>query len=75
MSRSRKTHEPQLQDGETLVHVCAVGLHPLVKAIAAGEHYSFTGEIPMIPGVDGVGTLDDGTCMYFGLIHKPCGNG
>jgi NADPH:quinone reductase-like Zn-dependent oxidoreductase len=65
--------EPELKDGEVLVTVRAAGLHPLVKAIASGAHYSSTGEVPMIPGVDGVGTLEDGTRVYFGFVRKPWG--
>jgi NADPH:quinone reductase-like Zn-dependent oxidoreductase len=65
--------KPELKDGEVLVHVRAAGLHPIVKSIAAGTHYSSTGELPMIPGIDGVGALEDGTRVYFGLIRKPWG--
>ena len=65
--------EPELKDGEVLVKVRAVGLHPIVKAVAAGKHYSFTGEVPMIPGVDGVGTLEDGARVVFGNVRKPWG--
>lgn len=64
---------PTPVDGEVLVKVRAAGLHPLVKSIASGAHYSSTGELPMIPGVDGVGTLEDGSRVYFGLLRKPWG--
>jgi NADPH:quinone reductase-like Zn-dependent oxidoreductase len=50
---------------ETLVDVLAVGLHPRVRTDAAGRHYTSTGVLPMIPGVDGVGRLDDGRPVYF----------
>ena len=39
-----------------LVDVLAAGLHPRVRTDASGRHYTSTGELPMIPGVDGVGT-------------------
>jgi NADPH:quinone reductase-like Zn-dependent oxidoreductase len=65
--------EPTLQQGETLVHVRAAGLHPVVKSIASGAHYSASGSGHMIPGVDGVGTLEDGTRVYFGGARKPWG--
>ena len=42
-------------DDETLVDVLAVGLHPRVRSGAAGAHYTSTGELPMIPGIDAVG--------------------
>jgi NADPH:quinone reductase-like Zn-dependent oxidoreductase len=50
---------------ETLVDVLAVGLHPRVRSGASGQHYTSTGELPMIPGIDGVGKLPDGRRVYF----------
>src|SRR3984957_2036001 len=52
-------------DDEVLVDVLAVGLHPRVRTGAAGAHYTSTGKLPMIPGVDGVGKRDDGKTIYF----------
>jgi NADPH2:quinone reductase len=65
--------DPQPQPGEALIQVRAAGLHPIVKALASGSHYAGTGEVPMIPGVDGVGTLADGSRVYFGFARKPWG--
>jgi NADPH:quinone reductase-like Zn-dependent oxidoreductase len=65
--------EPTVQEGEVLVNVRAAGLHQIVKSIASGAHYSASGTGPMIPGVDGVGTLEDGTRVYFGGARKPWG--
>jgi NADPH:quinone reductase-like Zn-dependent oxidoreductase len=73
MPKFQEFAEPTVQDGEVLVHVRAAGLHPVVKAIASGAHYAASGTDPMIPGVDGVGTLDDGTRVYFGGARKPWG--
>jgi NADPH:quinone reductase-like Zn-dependent oxidoreductase len=57
---------PVLSDDEhELVDVLAVGLHPRVRTDAAGRHYTSTGKLPMIPGVDGVGRLADGRRVYF----------
>ena len=53
--------------GQTLVDVLAVGLHPRVRSGAAGRHYTGTGTLPMIPGVDGVGRLPGGGLIYFAL--------
>jgi NADPH:quinone reductase-like Zn-dependent oxidoreductase len=50
---------------EILVDVLAVGLHPRVRSGARGAHYSSTGTLPMIPGIDGVGRRADGTLIYF----------
>lgn len=52
-------------DDHELVEVLAVGLHPRVRTGASGTHYTSTGKLPMIPGVDGVGRLDDGRRVYF----------
>ena len=65
--------DPTPKDGEALVRVRAAGLHPIVKGLAAGTHYASTGEVPMIPGIDGVGTLEDGRRVYFGFARKPWG--
>src|SRR6202167_2897796 len=59
--------------GEKLVTVTAVGLHPIVKALANGTHYMSTGEFPFVPGVDGVGRLDDGSRVFFGGARPPYG--
>jgi NADPH:quinone reductase-like Zn-dependent oxidoreductase len=50
---------------EILVDVLAVGLHPRVRTGARGAHYSSTGTLPMIPGIDGVGRRADGRLVYF----------
>jgi NADPH:quinone reductase-like Zn-dependent oxidoreductase len=51
--------------GEILVEVLAIGLHPRVRSGAAGGHYTSTGTLPMIPGIDGVGRRPDGRLIYF----------
>jgi NADPH:quinone reductase-like Zn-dependent oxidoreductase len=52
-------------DHEVLVDVLAVGLHPRVRSGAAGAHYTSSGHLPMIPGVDGVGQRSDGKKVFF----------
>jgi len=56
---------PQPTADEQLVDVLAVGLHPRVRTGAAGAHYTSTGRLPMIPGIDAVGRRSDGTRIYF----------
>jgi NADPH:quinone reductase-like Zn-dependent oxidoreductase len=56
---------PQPTAEERLVDVLAVGLHPRVRSGAAGAHYTSTGRLPMIPGIDAVGRRPDGTRIYF----------
>jgi NADPH:quinone reductase-like Zn-dependent oxidoreductase len=65
--------EPIPIENEILVSVRASGLHPIVKALASGAHYSFAGEGPMVAGIDGVGTLPNGKRVYFGGPRKPWG--
>jgi NADPH:quinone reductase-like Zn-dependent oxidoreductase len=50
---------------EELVHVLASGLHPRVRSQANGSHYTATDELPLIPGIDGVGRRSDGSLVYF----------
>lgn len=52
-------------DDQVLVDVLAVGLHPRVRTGASGSHYTSTGKLPMVPGVDGVGRREDGRTVYF----------
>jgi NADPH:quinone reductase-like Zn-dependent oxidoreductase len=65
--------DPVPAEGEKLVTVSAAGLHQIVKALANGTHYGSTGELPFIPGVDGVGRLEDGRRVYFGGARSPYG--
>jgi NADPH2:quinone reductase len=65
--------DPVAQDGEHMVTVTAAGLHQIVKSLASGAHYGSTGDLPFIPGVDGVGRLDDGRRVYFGGARSPYG--
>jgi NADPH:quinone reductase-like Zn-dependent oxidoreductase len=65
--------EPMAEEGEALINVRAAGLHPVVKALATGSHYAGKGEVPAIPGIDGVGTLEDGSRVYFGFARMPWG--
>lgn len=65
--------DPVAEEGELLIKVRAAGLHPIVKARASGTHYSSDGIVPVVPGVDGVGTLEDGRRVYFGATRPPFG--
>jgi NADPH:quinone reductase-like Zn-dependent oxidoreductase len=50
---------------QIVVEVLAVGLHPRVRTGARGTHYTSSGMLPMIPGIDGVGRRADGKQIYF----------
>ena len=65
--------EPAAAAGEVRVNVTASALSNLTRSRASGTHYSSAGTLPLIPGVDGVGRLDDGRRVYFVLPRSPCG--
>jgi NADPH:quinone reductase-like Zn-dependent oxidoreductase len=50
---------------QAVVDVLAVGLHPRVRTGARGAHYTSSGTLPMVPGIDGVGRRADGKQIYF----------
>ncbi|SIR64439.1 quinone oxidoreductase family protein [Williamsia sterculiae] len=56
---------PPVADGQMLIDVVAVGLHPRVRSGASGTHYTSSGDLPLIPGVDGVGRVPGGGLVYF----------
>jgi NADPH:quinone reductase-like Zn-dependent oxidoreductase len=64
---------PQTPD-EVLVDVIAAGLHPRVRSQADGSHYTSSGELPLVPGIDGVGRTPDGTLRYFCLPDTNMGS-
>ena len=52
-------------DDDMVLDVIAAGLHPRVRSQADGSHYTSTGELPLVPGIDGVGRGTDGLLRYF----------
>ena len=67
--------EPAVGDKEreVIVHVHAASLKPVDKQMASGAHYASRGELPRVPGIDGVGHLDDGQRVFFGGPRPPHG--
>lgn len=61
-------------DGQIAVDVLAAGLHPRVRSQADGSHYTSTDELPLIPGIDGVGRDGDGLLRYFVLPDTMLGS-
>ncbi|WP_019634436.1 hypothetical protein [Actinomadura atramentaria] len=59
---------------QRVVDVLAAGLHPRVRSAADGGHYTSTGELPLVPGVDGVGRDADGSLLYFALPDTAFGS-
>lgn len=63
---------PEPGPDELLVDVQAAALSQLVRAQAAGRHYT-SATPPFVPGVDGVGRLVDGQRVYFAFPRAPVG--
>lgn len=60
---------PQPTSSQIQLKVLATGLHNLVRSRARGAHYS-SPPLPQIPGTDGVGVAEDGTCYYFSVFKR-----
>jgi NADPH2:quinone reductase len=65
--------DPMPQPGESVVRVLAAGLHPIVRSRAKGAHYTSSGQFPLIPGLDGVGRLEDGRRVFFAAANQRFG--
>ena len=64
---------PAPDSNQHLVRVQASSISQITKARASATHYSSDNEVPFIPGFDGVGTLQDGSMVYFLLPQNPFG--
>lgn len=64
---------PVRREGFEIIHVTAAALTHLTKGRAAGSHYSADNHYPLVPGVDGVGTLPNGQRVYFVMPEAPFG--
>ena len=58
---------------QVLADVLAAGLHPRVRSQANGSHYTSSGDLPLVPGVDGVARTPDGVTRYFLLEDTTMG--
>lgn len=65
---------PAPHGGEELVDVVAAGLHPRVRSGARGDHYTSSGRLPLIPGIDGVGRRANGSLVYFAMDDDQYGS-
>jgi NADPH:quinone reductase-like Zn-dependent oxidoreductase len=66
--------EPKRHGREQVMDVVAAGLHPRVRSQAAGSHYTSTDELPLVPGLDGVGRTANGELRYFVLPDTTLGS-
>lgn len=55
---------PNNEEG-VAVDVLASALSPRTRSGASGAHYTSSGVLPLIPGIDGVGRLPNGQRVYF----------
>jgi len=65
--------EPTVEPGETLIHVSAAAIKPIDRAIVSGAHSASPRQLPIVPGLDGVGRLGDGSRVYFSAFRPPFG--
>lgn len=65
---------PLRSDHQTVIEVLAAGLHPRVRSQADGTHYTSTDELPLVPGIDGVGRDAGGALRYFVLPDTTLGS-
>jgi len=70
----RDFKEPVPANEEVRVTVSAAALSNVVKSRASGTHYSSSGQLPFVVGIDGVGHLDDRRRVYFVLPKAPFGS-
>jgi NADPH:quinone reductase-like Zn-dependent oxidoreductase len=54
---------------ELVVDVVAAALHPRVRSQANGSHYTGTGELPLVPGIDAV-VRDAKGKLYYALLDE-----
>ena len=66
--------EPVAGRDQVVVEVLAAGLHPRVRSQAGGFHYTSTGELPLVPGVDGVVRDPKGKVRYAVLDDSTMGS-
>jgi NADPH:quinone reductase-like Zn-dependent oxidoreductase len=70
----RQFELPAASTDQEEVDVLAVGLHPRTRSGASGSHYTSSGRLPMVPGIDGVGRRSDGSLVYFAVDDDAIGS-
>jgi len=68
--------DPTPEKDEVLVHVKAIALENIDKAIASGTHFAssqFLSTLPAVIGLDGIGMLKNGQLVGFGGVKPPYG--
>ncbi|ENV2971893.1 MULTISPECIES: quinone oxidoreductase family protein [Enterobacter cloacae complex] len=70
----RESDIPVAVGNEHIIRVKAAAISHVVRAKAAGKHYSSDTSYPFTAGIDGVGLLSDGRRVYFALPRAPHGS-
>ena len=65
--------DPVPGEGEVIVQVRAASLKPVDRQLASGSHFASPRELPVVCGTDGLGSLSDGTRVFFGGTRPPYG--
>jgi NADPH2:quinone reductase len=73
LPRFEEFGDPVAGEDEVVVKVSAASLKPIDRAMASGGHYASFREFPVVCGIDGVGTLTDGTRVFVAGPRKPFG--
>jgi NADPH:quinone reductase-like Zn-dependent oxidoreductase len=55
---------PEPQAGQQIISVKAAAIKQVDRSIVAGRHYTSLPQLPVVPGIDGAGLLQDGTPIY-----------
>jgi NADPH:quinone reductase-like Zn-dependent oxidoreductase len=71
--RFEQFDDPVAGDGEAIVNIRAASLKPIDKIMADGSHYASFRKLPVVCGLDGVGTLETGERVLFGGPRRPFG--
>jgi NADPH:quinone reductase-like Zn-dependent oxidoreductase len=71
--RCEQFDDPVAREGEALIKVRAASLKQIDRGMASGAHYASFRELPVVCGVDGVGTLETGERVLFGGCRRPFG--
>ncbi len=66
--------KPTPSEGENHITVTAASLSHVTRSRASGTHYSSSGSVPFVVGIDGVGRLPDGRRVYFVMPTAPFGS-
>ncbi len=66
--------EPVATSGESRIAVTAAAISHVVKSRASGTHYSSSGRLPFVVGIDGVGRCENGRRVYFLMPNAPYGS-